>query len=193
MKMTMIVEKNRKTAKSIVDSQRRVLRRVMFPPALGGNQSLKGCEVEVLAEKKMNNGVVFTITEQSRVIAADRWYVKVVGVISVPVTDAAFAEIGEEDPILKARVRLVLGDGVEHQLVKDRNFVDAAAKDAVVSELVAQLMAAIGGYLEVEMFPARLLARKYREAREICRVEMGREEGAGEGVEEPADFSHCFR
>lgn len=152
-----------------------------------------GCEVEVLVEKKLGNGVALTITEQSRVIAADRWYVKVVGVVSLPLTAAAWAEIEEVDPALRARVRRHLGEVLEHRLVKDRNFVDGAVKEAVVKELVAQLLETVGGYLEVEAFPARLLASKYREAREICRVELGREEGAIIDAEEPADFSHCFR
>jgi len=149
--------------------------------------------VEVLAEKRLGNGVVFTITEHSRVIAADRWYVKVVGGVTMVLTDRAFAGIVEEDPALLARVRRQLGDTVEHQLVRDRNFVDAAVKEAVVKELVAQLLETVGAYLYVEAFPARLLASKYREAREICLVELGREESAAADPEEPADFSHCFR
>lgn len=152
-----------------------------------------GCEVEVLLEKKLGNGVTFTITEQSRVIAADRWYVKVVGVVSLPLTDSAFAEINEEDPVMLAMVRRYLGETLEHRLVRDRNFVDAAVKDEVVKELVTQLLETVGAYLEVESFPARLLASKYREAREICRIERGREEAAGASDEEPVDFSHCFR
>lgn len=152
-----------------------------------------GCEVEVLVEKILDNGVAFTINEHSRVIAADRWYVKVVGVVSLPLTDAAFAEINEEDPAMLARVRRRLGNTLEHQLIRDRNFVDAAVKDEVVKELVAQLLETVGAYLEVAAFPARLLVSKYREAREICCVEMGREAGAGVGVEEPVDFSHCFK
>lgn len=149
--------------------------------------------MEVLLEKKLGNGVTFTITEQSRVIAADRWYVKVVGMVTLPLTDAAFAEIVEADPVLLARVRSRLGETLEHRLIRDRNFVDGAVKDAVVKELVAQLLETVGAYLEVEAFPARLMAGKYREAREICRIEMGREEGPGTPAEEPADFSHCFR
>ncbi len=147
----------------------------------------------MLVEKKLGNGLLLTISEHSRVIAADRWYVKVVGVVSMVLGDGALAEIEEDDPAMLARVRRRLGETVEYQLLKDRNFVDAAVKDEVVKELVAQLLETVGGYLEVETFPARLLASKYREARAICRVELGREEGASVSVEEPVDFSHCFR
>ena len=149
--------------------------------------------MEVLVEKTLGNGVSFTITEQSRPIAADRWYAKVVGVISLPLTDAVWVGITEADSALLARVRCHLGETLEHQLVKDRNFVDAAAKDEVVGELVKQLLETIGAYLAVEAFPARFLAKKYREAREICRIAMVREAVISNAVEEPADFSHCFR
>jgi hypothetical protein len=144
-------------------------------------------------KKTLDNGISFTITEHSRLLAADRWYVKVVGTIALPLTEAAFASIAEEDQALKARVRRRLGDGVEHHLVQERNFVDGAAKDEVVRQLVEQLAGNIGTYLAVEEFPARLLASKYRAARETCRVEMGREKTLSGSDEEPADFSHCFR
>ena len=147
----------------------------------------------MLLEKKLGNGVTFSITEHSRVIAADRWYVKVVGVVSLPVSVADFAKIAEVNPAMLVRVRRHLGETLEHQLVKDRNFVDAAVKDEVVKELVAQLLETVEAYLEVEAFPARLLARKYREAREICCVELGREEVVSRAADEPDDFSHCFR
>lgn len=148
--------------------------------------------MKILLGKKLANGLSFTVTEHSRVIAADRWYVKVVGVISLPLTDAAVAAIVDDEPLLQSRVRRYLGETVEHQLVKDRNFVDGAAKDEVVKELVAQLLETVGAYLKVEAFPARLLASKYREAREICRVELGREESVSVDADEPDDFSHCF-
>ncbi len=149
--------------------------------------------MEVLLEKKLGNGVAFTIIEQSRVIAADRWYVKVVGVVALPLTDAAYAGIAEEDSALLAMVQRHLGETLEHRLVRDRNFVDGAVKDEVVKELVTQLLETVGAYLEVEAFPARLLASKYREARDICRIERGRDGAVGVSAEEPADFSHCFR
>lgn len=147
----------------------------------------------MLLEKNLGNGVSFTITEHSRLIAADRWYVKVVGEISLPLSEAAWAEIAEEDPALRARVRSHLGETVVHHLVKDRNFVDAAARGEVVKELVEQLVKTIGAYLEVAAFPTRFLASKYREARETCLVVMGREGAVNCGGEEPVDFSHCFR
>ncbi len=152
-----------------------------------------GWEVEVLLKKNLGNGVSFTITEQSRVIAADRWYVKVVGLVSLPLSDVAFAALDEADPALLARVRRHLGEVLEHQLVKDRNFVDAAAKEEVVGELVGQLMDSSGAYLASEAFPASFLAKKYREAREICRIAMVREAIVSTAPEEPVDFSHCFR
>jgi len=149
--------------------------------------------MKILLEKNLGNGVTFTITDHSRVIAADRWYVKLVGVISLTPAEAAWAGIAEDNPALLARVRRHLGEVLEQQLVKDRNFVDAAAEEDVVKELVEQLVDTVGAYLAVEAFPARFLAKKYREAREICRVAMVREAIISKVAEEPADFSHCFK
>ncbi|NTV13429.1 MAG: hypothetical protein HGA96_05800 [Desulfobulbaceae bacterium] len=147
----------------------------------------------MLFEKNLGNGLSFTLADQSRPIAADRWYVKVVGVISLIPSEADWDGIAETNPALLARVRRHLGTALAHQLVKDRNFVDAAVKEEVVQEQVAQLLATIGGYLEVEAFPARFLARKYQEAREICRLAMVQEEAVRHTLAEPVDFSHCFK
>jgi len=147
----------------------------------------------MLVQKNLDNGLSFIISDHSRPIAADRWYVKVVGVISLPLTDAVWASIDEADPALLAAVRCHLGAVLEHRLVKDRNFVAADVKQEVVSELVVQLVATIGAYLDIEVFPARLLAHKYQEAREICRLARRQEQSVSGAAEEPADFSHCFR
>lgn len=147
----------------------------------------------MLEKKELANGVSFVITEHSRVIAADRWYVKVVGMVTMPLAAADWSAIADDDPAMQARVKRHLGEVLEHQMIKDRNFVDAAAKEAVVKELVGQLLETVGDYLAVESFPARLLARKYQEAREICCIEVGREGEVADGAEEPVDFSHCFK
>ena len=149
--------------------------------------------MNLLSENNLGNGVTFTITEHSRPIAADRWYVKVVGMITLTPAEAVWTGISEDNPALLARVRRHLGETLEQPLVKDRNFVDAVAKDEAVRELVNQLKETVGAYLEVEAFPARFLAKKYREAREICRLAMLREAITSSATEEPVDFSHCFK
>lgn len=147
----------------------------------------------MLLHKCLGNGVTFTISEHSRPIAADRWYVKVVGVITLAPAAEHWAGIAEPDPTLLALVQRHLGDELEHRLIKERNFIAAVDKEEVVGELVAKLTENIGGYLAGEDFPARFLAMKYRQAREVCRLAMVREATSGDEAEEPVDFSHCFK
>lgn len=134
-----------------------------------------------------------TITDHSRPIAADRWYVRIVAVIALPLPASMFAGIHEEQAGEAAAIRRLMGERLERQLVKERNFVDEREREDLVAKLVEQLAITVGGYLEHRDFPARFFATGYREAREHWRREASRSAPADAADDEPADFSHCFR
>lgn len=134
-----------------------------------------------------------TITDHSRPIAADRWYVRIVAVVALPLPASMFAGILEEQAGEAVAVRKLMGERLERQLVKERNFVDEREREELVAKLVDQLAITVGGYLEHRDFPARFFAKGYRDARELWRTEAARSVQADAADDEPADFSHCFR
>jgi len=149
--------------------------------------------VHVIVEKKLANGLHWSIIDHSRPVAADRWYVRVVCSLVMPVRPETYAGLVMGDPELDLLTRQRLGDFLEHQLVRERNFVDRAAKDELVGQLTEQLRAIVGRFLEDEGLSVRLVAAKYREISELCALERARETPVREDDNEPADFSHCFR
>lgn len=149
--------------------------------------------MHVIAEKILANGFKMSILDHSRPVAADRWYIKVVCSLVIPVHPEAYADLTSGDMELDHLTRGRLGDYLEHQLVRERNFVDHAAKDELVGQLAEQLQELVCRYLEDADFSARLVAAKYREFADLCAMERARDANVQEEGNEPSDFSHCFR
>jgi hypothetical protein len=150
--------------------------------------------METLVEEVLANNLRIKITDHSRVIAADRWYVKIVCAIILPLADEHFAGCHEDEQELLVLIRHRLGDEIMMELVQERNFVDAAVKDEVVRELLARISENMTGYLSAASFPGRFFAVRYAEERNACLAAMARAgDIPAEEVDEPADFSACFR
>ena len=149
--------------------------------------------MSVIIEKKLANGLNLSISDQSRPVAADRWQVRVVCSLVLPVRPEAHTGLETGDPELGRLTGEGLGDRLEHFLIRERNFVDQAVKDEVVGALATQLQDLVCRYLEGDAFPARLVAAKCRELGELRALERARDALNREEDNEPADFSHCFR
>lgn len=147
----------------------------------------------IISEKSWPNGQTLKVIDHSRPVAADRWHVKVVGYIGWPMWPEYQAGLISGDEELDGLIRQKLGGRLEYRLVRERNFIDATVKDELIEQLLEQLLAIVGRYLDDEVFPVRLAAMRCREIKELCLVERarGRKEGAGDN--EPFDFSHCFK
>jgi hypothetical protein len=147
--------------------------------------------VRLITEKNLENGLILTIVDHSRPVAADRWYVKIVA--NLRLRAEGYPCPLSDDPELDRLTRERIGDCLEHQLVRERNFIDAVVKDEIVEQVTAELQNIVSRYLEEKSFPARLFTIKYREIRDLCVVERGRKNQVQEEENEPVDFSHCFK
>ena len=110
-------------------------------------------------------------------------------------TDENFADSnGDDDPVLCQMIRQRLGDQLNMELVQERNFIDAEARDEVTRDLLARISENMTDYLSAEAFPGRFFGIRYDEARKACLIDMA--QGVDNRVEkndEPVDFSACFR
>lgn len=150
--------------------------------------------METITTERLANNLDIVITDQSRLIAADRWYVKIVCEVILPLVDEHFADCAEAEPDLFARIRQRMGHELKMELVQERNFVDAGVREEVGRELLARISGNITSYLAAAPFPARFFAVRYAEAKKACLADLARD--IDEPEEEdggPADFSACFR
>ena len=151
--------------------------------------------MELMEQQEIADGILVTIHDHSKRVAADRWLVKIRCEATVPLPAACVDDLVEEDAGLKAMVLARLGDRLTFAVVKERNFIDAREKEAVLAGLVANVRENVLGYLVSPQFPARLFAGRYAELRQGCVVERHYQglSARDEEDEGPADFSDLFR
>lgn len=150
--------------------------------------------MESITEKKLGNGVIISVSDHSRKIAVDRWYIKVICQCSIKITEDLYNDIKQETTEIAACIRSQLGDMAQLELVRERNFVDEREKDQVVAEIHNKINDLIFGYLSSEQFPRKLFASSYDEAKLKCLAVKGSMDDQQDECEEgPVDFSECFR
>lgn len=147
-----------------------------------------------IEQRKLANGFVLTVNDYSRVVAADRWLVKIRCEIEIPVREDFFAALAEQDPELLGEVRAQMGGVLVFASEQERNFIDASEKDRVRQDLVEQMLAPLHAYLANPKFPAKLFNKRYTELKNRCLAERHyRQQRVSDDDDEgPADFSACF-
>ncbi|MFC1512817.1 hypothetical protein ACFL5J_00010 [Thermodesulfobacteriota bacterium] len=150
--------------------------------------------MQLIKETKLANGLTLSFSDCCKLVAADRWLVKMQGEMILPLADVAWSDADNEDPQLLARIKERLGESISYILSKERNFIGATEKDAVLADLVSQVENNLLGYLSDPSFPQKLFLQRYEEMRQQCLIE-GQQPQAPVGDEDdaPADFSACFR
>ncbi len=151
--------------------------------------------MELIERIEPADGMVVTIHDESKRVAGDRWLVKIRCEATMPLPRSCVEALVEEDGALKAAVLARLGDRLTFAVVKERNFIDAREKEAVLTGLVDNVRQNVLGYLASPNFPGRLFANRYAKLRESCLLER-HYQGLPKADEEepgPADFSALFR
>ena len=109
----------------------------------------------------LDNCLTLELHDGSRQIAEDRWLIKLIVKLEVPV-DPSVAEI---DGIDWDDLRASLGSRVVFEQQRERNFVDAVAKESVFQSLCENFKTTQMPYLAHPQFAKRFLLKRYREVR----------------------------
>lgn len=136
--------------------------------------------------------MMLCVEDASRQVAGDRFNIRLICKLTVPIRDLWFSGMTEcPDTVMIIRKRL--GETLEFQIEKQRNFVAESEKDEIVAELVGQIHTNLGEYLSSDRFPEKLFAARYKEEKEkAARAEFDEVIDSQEEDEGPADFSSCF-
>jgi hypothetical protein len=125
----------------------------------------------------LENGLQLNIYDASRKLVGDRWLVSLIVRMDVPVTETL--EKDSRQPIGNINeIKNILGDSVLFEKKRDKNFVDAAAKETVFKELCDVFLNSLLNYLSKDIFPKQYVLKTYKEeVKKISLLNASRDKG----------------
>ena len=109
----------------------------------------------------LDNGQVLNIYDASKKIAGDRWRVNLVARILISVDEISLENNAAMPPI--DEIKHILGDTVEYETKKERNFIDDKEKQTVLNDLLDTFIKYSSPYLSHPKFTKRFIIKKYHE------------------------------
>jgi len=144
--------------------------------------------------RTLANGIIVSYENMSRLIAADRWLVKIKCKVFCPVNLDDLSSLAGDDQELLAELRNVFAEGLSHEILRERNFVDEAEKQEIIEEIIAQYEINVENYMGSDVFTRRLLKTRAGEIVDSFRLRQNMPpEPVMDDDDGPADFSACFR
>jgi hypothetical protein len=110
----------------------------------------------------IKKNITLNLYDSSKKLAGDRWLIKLIIRMEIPVTEALIQEDSELVDIV-TEIKKVLGEKVLFEQVLERIFIDEANKEAVLKELTESFLNNTLSYLSHEEFPKRYVLKKYKE------------------------------
>jgi hypothetical protein len=113
----------------------------------------------------LGNGLVLEIYDHSRKAAGDRWLVKLVARIDIPI-DRLSTETGTIKPDDIRALKASCGNYIRYEQKLERNFIDGKQKNAVFQGLMTSYLNGSQSYLSHPDFAKRCALREYRRRQE---------------------------
>jgi hypothetical protein len=110
----------------------------------------------------LKNGLSLDCIDQSRKIAADRWFISISIQIVIPVEKKWFPDGSIDDATFQKMVG-VLGNEVVFKQKKERHFVSDDMKARIVGDICENAMQTGRQYCGSDVFPARYILKKFAE------------------------------
>jgi hypothetical protein len=115
-----------------------------------------------VAHIHLDNGLTMEILDESRRVAGDRWQVRLLARIDIPVRANWFSGAAAA-PAAEDELTQVLGESVRFEYRDERQFVDQAGKDRLFETLAAGVRANANRYYGHPDFGGRFIAKRYHE------------------------------
>jgi hypothetical protein len=110
----------------------------------------------------LGNGLILEIYDQSRKVAGDRWLVKIVSKIDIPIDYLIRNARGRSQLDLNIdELRKFFNACVRFEQKKERNFISEEEKDIVFNDLLTSYLKSTQAYLSHPDFPTRYATREY--------------------------------
>lgn len=108
----------------------------------------------------LETGQTVNIYDASKNIAGDRWQINIVARMAISVGEICTQSSDALPPV--SEVRQALGETVEFEIKKQRNFIDAAEKKQIINDIINTFITESVPYLSHPDFPRRLILKQYQ-------------------------------
>jgi hypothetical protein len=116
----------------------------------------------VITTCRLDNGLELQCLDDSRQIAADRWYVCVRVQMNIPIEKKWFDQHPMDDQQFQ-HIRHLLGDTVLFEQKKERNFISADQKSTIIKEICDSTVEMAKQYLSHDGFAAKYIVKRFAE------------------------------
>jgi hypothetical protein len=155
--------------------------------------------MDIIEQRVLENEMILTVYDQSKKMVGDRWLIRIVCEVTIPVDEDFFSRIPEADLDLQEEIRASMAGSVKFSVVKEKTFVAETERFSLVDLMTRQIRENMITYLNRPEFPKRLFIRRYGEFRTACDTArhyryLQEANHAGDDPDAgPTDFSACFK
>jgi hypothetical protein len=110
---------------------------------------------------ELNNGLKLAVYDISRKLAGDRWYVGMIALIDVPLTDSLLTNQQLSNYSVE-KIRNAMGEVVRFQQKRERHYIDEREKDALLHGLMDSFIKNTLNYFSHPDFPGKYVLKEFK-------------------------------
>ena len=111
---------------------------------------------------KLKNRMQLDIFDCSRKLTGDRWLIKLVARMKIPLSELLFQNISHSGETIN-EIKNALGEKVFFEQKRERIFIDETEKETIFKEVYDSFMTSTLDYLANDAFPEKYVLKKFRE------------------------------
>lgn len=119
-------------------------------------------EEKLIRSIPLSNGLELHLLDGSKPLPGKRWLTRCIIRIDIPTDRFDPGMISGPSPTPE-EVQAVLGDHVEFEVKRDRNFISDSDKPSVLTGMCDMFLEITLGYVSLPNFPAKCILGKYRQ------------------------------
>ena len=119
-------------------------------------------EEKLIQTIELKNRMKLTLYDGSRKLAGDRWLIKLIARMEIPVSDVTFHSVSQTTETAN-EIQNALGEKVLFEQKRERFFIDETEKETVFKEVYDNFVNSTLEYLSNDAFPEKYVLKKFRE------------------------------
>lgn len=116
-----------------------------------------------IASCLLDNGLTLVCIDQSKKMAADRWHIRIIVEISIPLHEKWFGE-GDIDAVSFEQISRVLGPEITFRRIKERFFVSDERRASIVKEICDNVISIGVEYCGSTSFAPKYILKAYHDS-----------------------------